>query len=1324
MNAGNRVGRCLSRFVVTASVLLAVGVSTMRVMLPQLNHYRESIEHQLSEHLGADVQIGTISGEWHNLSPSLSLSALAITSSTDFPLSMSAQSVEIELNLWQSLLQWQPVLARFSADQLHLDLRQLELFDVASDTSSTTAHSASSQSSPQSEQKRLENLLLRQFEYFSLQDSEIRYRTPSGDDHDMKIERVSWINRGSWHHLNGVARVSNEPQNTLQIHAEIQDHGTWQDLSGTVYIEAKNQNVRPWLKPEWRTPTKIEEAYLSFHSWIQLEHSDLQQAYIQLEPSQLTWEKEQRHQLQVNDGVFQISKQNKKWQVSGHSLSFDVDEHHGPATQLALSWRPDQGWLLNLSQIEIATLTPLISLLPSKEQEEPTQTALWLEKLRPSGLVDDLRISMGTSLDTLHYSARLSQGALQQWKLLPEVHHLSATLSGNDTQAQIKLSLLDDVLPYGDVFQAPLNIKQGEVDIVWQKLNSGWRLWADKVSVATPDLQVLGAFRLDFPPNDSPFLSFYAETDLLDAGQTWRYLPTLALGPSLTHYLSDALQAGEAKSAKLLWFGPLHEFPYSDHNGIFQAQVGLTNAQYQFAADWPPLENMQLDLLFQNNALFLDSKSADLAQIHAQRITGTIPKLASDGHIDITAQAEAEGQSVREYMNSTPLARSVGSALNAVQVTGPVQSEFQLNIPFHKDHPARAWGWAQLHANEVAIQSPKINLDQVSGRIAFDNDVIHAEELHGLLLDQPVNLNIHGSQEEEQYGVAIQADGQWQAALLAPYLGKRWVDPVSGQLPWKMDLGIQLKHQGFSYQLDTQADLQQLESRYPYPLAHQMGQAGKLHLHAKGDERALTANASLPYAQYQATIDIQQAYPQIRSSSLLLGDVELGANPMTGNHAQANLEALNIDEWITLLNSKVASSATTQTHRTTSPMSFPLPERVALQAKSVTLGGLDWHDVTLDAHQNRAQGKPAWSLTVESQELAGVVSYASPERIEAQLDKLHLDLPQLKDDKEVSADLPVSPQKTMLQKTMLQKTRLQKTISPKTTELDQSWSQSLYEHLPNIMLNVQDFSLQGHQLGQLDIAIQRQADQLALTSFKMQSGDTQITADGTWRVGAAESRTQLNVDAQGKDNAEFLDRLGIHSGIKQAPFHIAAQTQWQGTPWDIHIDTLEGKLNTQLGKGIITNVNGAVRVLGIFSLDSILRKMQLDFSGLFDDGMAFNSISGSGDIRHGILLTDDLNMDALAGKMTIKGMANLNDQTVDADVHFVPDLTSGIPVLSAFAVTPQTALYVLAVTTVLSPVIDVFTQVDYQVKGAMDSPKVTELSRRKEKRKVSHSLSR
>ncbi|POB67188.1 hypothetical protein CRN59_26890, partial [Vibrio vulnificus] len=86
------------------------------------------------------------------------------------------------------------------------------------------------------------------------------------------------------------------------------------------------------------------------------------------------------------------------------------------------------------------------------------------------------------------------------------------------------------------------------------------------------------------------------------------------------------------------------------------------------------------------------------------------------------------------------LVDSVGAALTALQVRGPVKSEFQLNIPFTSDKEPRAWGYAELKGNRVDIDAPPMTLEKVSGRIEFDNDVVKASGLSARLLKQPIAI--------------------------------------------------------------------------------------------------------------------------------------------------------------------------------------------------------------------------------------------------------------------------------------------------------------------------------------------------------------------------------------------------------------------------------------------------------------------------------------------------------------------------------------------------------------------------------------------------------
>ncbi len=113
--------------------------------------------------------------------------------------------------------------------------------------------------------------------------------------------------------------------------------------------------------------------------------------------------------------------------------------------------------------------------------------------------------------------------------------------------------------------------------------------------------------------------------------------------------------------------------------------------------------------------MYLDSKSATLNGVKAKRITGRIPELAEGSYIEIEAKASAPGNEVRDYMMATPLVDSVGAALTALQVSDPVYSEFQLNIPFDTEKDARAWGYADLKNNRVDIDAPPMTLENATG---------------------------------------------------------------------------------------------------------------------------------------------------------------------------------------------------------------------------------------------------------------------------------------------------------------------------------------------------------------------------------------------------------------------------------------------------------------------------------------------------------------------------------------------------------------------------------------------------------------------------------
>ncbi len=1330
-----RSGRLVLWLIVTVVVLLAVTVTALRVSLPKLNHFQTEISQWVEEIAGVPFEIGEVKGYWRNTHPSLSLRQLNIKGSEQNNITLDIEEIQIEFDFIQSLLSLEPQVALLNMRGIELDIRHVAIFQNI-EQFQNTEQPQNTEPLPDDNQtgsaqeslilKQIEKLLFRQLNAFTLLDVKVNYQAPDGKQRTLGIERLKWQNQANEHKIEGLVSMVDRNINSLIVKADFIDNGSVRDLSGDFYLKADNVDIAPWLAESWIKKAELIGGHISFNSWFTIKNNLPVDAFIELLPSELIWNKEQQHRLHIEEGVVKLTPDKAKaLTVSGHALRFNNDNNDWPDIDFAFYYDQAQ-WLLNISQLDIESLRPLADFIPllaesktlstelktlpaeseitsaesktpsAESKIQPADLKKWLGKLAPTGRIEDIRLSQSRQDNSMSYSANLISGGIKQWELLPEVHNMNANISGNGSICRIQARLTDDVLPYGDVFQAPLNIKHGEIDIVWESDPQGWRIWADRVTAITPDLQFQGAFKLDFPKASVPFLSLYATADLYNAGEVWRYLPTRALGQSLTDYLSTAIQGGKVNNATMVWYGALNQFPYQNHNGVFQAKVALEEGKFSFDTRWPAITDLQLNLLFENQAMYLDSRSATLMDVKAKRISGQIANLSSKGAVEIKAKASASGEGVRDYMMATPLVDSVGAALTTVKVAGNVASEFQLKIPFNKKQLPRVWGYADLSGNQIKIETPLIELSQAKGRIKFDNDIVHTSGLTAKLLQQPVSIDFKGENLDSSYSINIGAQGDWAIKPLAPYLGEHWTERVQGHAPWNTDIDIQLNDVGVTYQVNAQANLDLVSSQYPTPLEKALGDKGQLLVQASGNQQNISARLQLPNVKYQAEIDISGSQPVFKATNLLFGQGAFKVSPVVGHDVTVRMPKFNLDDWLALREGKSTAGESTSLKKVNT-LNIPDPQRITLVSDTLTLASLDWHKVNFSARKKNH----FWKFDVNSSEIKGQATYSEVDRFESDhlqvdLERLHVYLPAL--DKE-EGEAPIFQAEE---------------DAPLITNFDREF----HHFMPNLQLNINDFWLQGYKVGAVNVEQQKQGKRLNWKNIDINSGTNHINAKGWWELAGNNSHSEITILMKGDNNTELMDRFGISSGIQKAPFEINSELSWHGAPWSLQLETLNGEIDLNIDKGIISDVSGAAKLLGMFSLDTIIRRMQLDFSNVFDEGIAFNRISGTGKVNNGVFITKNIFMSAPAGNMTIQGVANLNTNRVDAHVEFTPDLTSGIPILTAFAVAPQSALMVFAVSTVISPVIDVFTKIRYQIVGSLDAPQVKELSRSKEAYRV------
>ncbi len=132
-------------------------------------------------------------------------------------------------------------------------------------------------------------------------------------------------------------------------------------------------------------------------------------------------------------------------------------------------------------------------------------------------------------------------------------------------------------------------------------------------------------------------------------------------------------------------------------------------------------------------------------------------------------------------------------------------------------------------------------------------------------------------------------------------------------------------------------------------------------------------------------------------------------------------------------------------------------------------------------------------------------------------------------------------------------------------------------------------------------------------------------------------------------------------------------------------------------------------MFGMLSIQTLPRRLLLDFSDVFRKGFGFDRIRGSFTIEDGDAYTNNLYMEGPAARVEIAGRTGLADQDYDQLVTVTPRLTDSLPLLGVLAATPQVGAAILAFQKLFQPQIDDATKDQYTITGRWNEPVIKKL---------------
>ncbi|MDR8522169.1 YhdP family protein [Shewanella fidelis] len=1260
------------QFLAIILVLFALMVSLFRGLLPQLDQVRVELINYVGSEYQVEVEVGKLAAEWQAYGPALTVKNFVLPAQQNLPVTLIFNQVNVKFDFWQSIITASPQIEDVIFDGVNVALDLDHLKSLQPRESSTAMQT-----------DWLYKLLLEQLDRFSITDARFQLLSKQHDYRPIFIKDMKWRNANGRHRGEGKLFLDEDASEVEQLALNVDLTGSGyrpESLVGQFYLAASSLDIGEWASrqpnPYDATKRLPLEGVVNLQAWAEFANRDISSVAVALQPSWLEWHLNDKPQrLTVESGGLLWRPDAQGWRLNSHDLHFSTNDQAWPELQLQAN-KGEAGIDASLNQLDLAMLLPLLPLIPGVE---PQGLKTW-QALKPMGKIKQVQAHWDKLLSQPKVNLALEQVTWQASDAILGSAPVDAELSLVDETLQFALPKQSYTLDFNGGFEAPIQLEgdsfSGEFNLAELALS------LPQIHFSNQDLDIDAAVRLEFA--EAAHMALLANVKIHDVANVHQYFPLNGMSSSLVSYLTQALKAGKTEDAVVLWHGAFSDYPYTNQDGLFQAGFTLSDATYEFEPSWPEVDQLNLSALFENKAMKLWINQGQLLDVNASGAYIGIPDLGEKSLLEVKLDLATTAEAANEVIQKSPLKGSVGATLDVVQISGDISGQIDLSIPLYDGESEVIKGTVNFDDTPVYITEPGIALTGVTGQLQFINDVVSGKGFTAKLYQQPLQFSFNTESMNKNYGVNVELDGQWQLANLPAELNNPLSPYYSGQADWSGDLRLIFDPIGYRVQARVESDLLGTALDLPVPFAKDAAEAKHLVAELIGDNKTASLGIKLDkQLEFWGGFDAGSGN-RLAHYDILLGRLFKPGDMLRKNkgHLQIDIDQTEFSPWLPIIQgfvSQTADAEMTPDGSVTEQSSGFFPALVSIDANfnHLNLMGQPLADVHFVAEPT----EHAWRFDITSQEFDGRIDFY-PDWVKQGL-------------KIVASKFHMSPE-------------------PRTEETAHYKSETIMANLPPLAVDVDDFALYGKSLGHLVLQGTPNGELYQIQTVSITTPNVELKGKGDWNMTAGKNITsfQLSLDAEKFDY--LSEKLGIDPGLKDAPTAVTADISWTGAPYAFSLETLNGEVVFDLGKGHLSEVSDkGARIFSLFSLDSLLRKLSLDFSDVFGKGLYFDSFGGTLNIDNGVVKTTDTEMNAVAGNMRVRGFTDLTTESLNYDIRFVPQLASSVPTVVLLSTGGWTfGLGAFALTKVLEPVIEVISEIRFRLTGTMSEPKLEELERK------------